>query len=108
LLAYAAAGEDFLYAPGIRTNEEIAAVVEAVHPKPVNLLVGFSEISLTQAKKLRVRRISLGGSLARSAWAGFMKAAKEMANSGTVGGFANGYPGGELKKMLVEKWLSQP
>jgi 2-methylisocitrate lyase-like PEP mutase family enzyme len=100
LQAYAAAGADCLYAPGLMTNEEIVAVVKAVHPKPVNLLIGFSEISLTQAQKLGVRRISVGGSLARSAWAGFMKAAKEMANSGTFTEFANGYPGGELNRMF--------
>ena len=100
LQAYAAAGADCLYAPGIKTNEEIAAVVKAVHPKPVNLLIGFSEISLKQAEGLGVRRISVGGSLARNAWAGFMKAAKEMANSGTFTDFANGYPGGELNKMF--------
>lgn len=100
LQAYAAAGADCLYAPGIKTNEEIAAVVKAVHPKPVNLLIGFSEISLKQAEELGVRRISVGGSLARNAWAGFMKAAKEMANSGTFTDFANGYPGGELNKMF--------
>ena len=100
LQAYSAAGADCLYAPGIKTREEIAAVVKAVHPKPVNLLIGASGLSLKQAEELGVRRISVGGSLARNAWAGFMKAAKEMAEQGTFTEFAHGYPGGELNKMF--------
>jgi 2-methylisocitrate lyase-like PEP mutase family enzyme len=100
LQAYAAAGADCLYAPGIKTKEEIAAVVKAVHPKPVNLLIGASGLSLQQAADLGVRRISVGGSLARMAWAGFMKAAREMAEQGTFAELANGFPGGELNKMF--------
>jgi 2-methylisocitrate lyase-like PEP mutase family enzyme len=100
LQAYAAAGADCLYAPGIKTREEIAAVVKAVHPKPVNLWIGASGLSLKQAEELGVRRISVGGYLARNAWAGFMKAAREMAEQGTFTDLANGYPGGELNKMF--------
>jgi methylisocitrate lyase len=100
LLAYSDAGADCLYAPGIKTREEIAAVVKAVHPKPVNLLIGASGLSLAEAADLGVRRISVGGSLARSAWGGFMKAAKEMAEKGTFTELAGGYPGGELNKMF--------
>jgi 2-methylisocitrate lyase-like PEP mutase family enzyme len=100
LLAYSEAGADCLYAPGIKTREEIAAVVKAVHPKPVNLLIGASGLSLAEATDLGVRRISVGGSLARSAWAGFMTAAKEMAEKGTFTELASGYPGGELNKMF--------
>ena len=100
LTAYAEAGADCLYAPGIKTRDEIAAVVKAVHPKPVNLLIGASGLSLKEATDLGVRRISVGGSLARSAWAGFMKAAKEMAEQGTFTDLANGYSGGELNKMF--------
>lgn len=103
LTAYAEAGADCLYAPGIATKEEISAVVRAVHPKPVNLLVGAAGPSLADAGSLGVRRISVGGALARMAWAGVMKAAKEMAEQGTFGEFANGYPGGELNKMLMFK-----
>jgi 2-methylisocitrate lyase-like PEP mutase family enzyme len=99
LTAYAAAGADCLYAPGISTTEEISAVVKAVHPKPVNLLVGAAG-SLADIGALGVRRISIGGSLARMAWAGFMKASKEMAEKGTFSEFANGFPGGELNKMF--------
>jgi len=100
LTAYAEAGADCLYAPGIKTKEEIATVVKAVHPKPVNLLIGASGLSLKEATDLGVRRISVGGSLARSAWAGFMKAAKEMAEQGTFTELASGYSGGELNKMF--------
>jgi 2-methylisocitrate lyase-like PEP mutase family enzyme len=99
LTAYADAGADCLYAPGVSTKEEISAVVKAVHPKPVNLLVG-SAGSLADIGALGVRRISVGGSLARMAWAGFMKASKEMAEKGTFSEFANGFPGGELNKMF--------
>jgi 2-methylisocitrate lyase-like PEP mutase family enzyme len=100
LLAYAEAGADCLYAPGIKTKEEISAVVKAVAPKPVNLLVGASGLSLSEAEALGVRRISVGGSLARCAWAGFMDAAKEMAEQGTFTSLAKGYSGGELNKLF--------
>jgi 2-methylisocitrate lyase-like PEP mutase family enzyme len=100
LQAYSDAGSDCLYAPGLRTREDIATVVKAVAPKPFNLLIGASGLSLKQAEDLGVRRISVGGSLARNAWAGFMKAAKEMAEQGTFTELANGYPGGELNKMF--------
>jgi methylisocitrate lyase len=100
LTAYAEAGADCLYAPGIKTKEEIGAIVKAVHPKPVNLLIGGPGLSLKEATELGVRRISVGGSLARSAWAGFMKAAKEMAEQGTFNELAHGYSGGELNKLF--------
>jgi methylisocitrate lyase len=100
LNAYAEAGADCLYAPGISTNAEISIVVKAVAPKPVNLLIGASGVSLKEAETLGVRRISVGGSLARTAWAGFMKSAKEMAEKGTFTELASGYPGGELNKMF--------
>src|ERR1700716_4646271 len=100
LKAYSDAGADCLYAPGIKTREQISAVVKAVHPKPVNLLIGASGLSIAEAGDLGVRRISVGGSLARAAWAGFMKAAREMAEQGTFTDLANGYPGGELNKMF--------
>ena len=100
LNAYSAAGADCLYAPGIKTREQISAVVKAVHPKPVNLLIGASGLSVAEAADLGVRRISVGGSLARSAWAGFMTAAREIAEEGTFTGLSKGYPGGELNKMF--------
>ncbi|MGB9114280.1 isocitrate lyase/PEP mutase family protein [Bradyrhizobium sp.] len=100
LRAYAEAGADCLYAPGIKTREQISAVVKAVSPKPVNLLIGASGLSVAEAADLGVRRISVGGSLARTAWAGFMRAAREMAEQGTFTELAKGYPGGELNKMF--------
>ena len=100
LKAYSDAGADCLYAPGIKTREDIAAIVKAVAPKPVNLLIGASGLSLAEAGDLGVRRISVGGSLARSAWGGFMKAAREMADKGTFTELGSGYPGGELNKMF--------
>ena len=100
LQAYSEAGADCLYAPGIKTREQIAAIVKAVHPKPVNLLIGASGLSVKEAADLGVRRISVGGSLARTAWAGFMHAAKEIAEQGTFTGLDKGYPGGDLNKMF--------
>jgi 2-methylisocitrate lyase-like PEP mutase family enzyme len=80
LKAYAAAGADCLYAPGIRTREEIAAVVAAVAPKPVNVLVGWaSDLTLDELSALGVRRVSVGGALARSAWGGLLHAARSLA-----------------------------
>jgi 2-methylisocitrate lyase-like PEP mutase family enzyme len=98
LCAYSEAGSDCLYAPGIKTKEQISAVVKAVAPKPVNLLIGASGLSLKEAQDLGVRRISVGGSLARTAWAGFMQAAKEIADQGTFTELAKGYSGAELNK----------
>ena len=100
LKAYSDAGADCLYAPGIKTREQIAAVVKAVHPKPVNLLIGASGLSVAEAGDLGIRRISVGGSLARTAWAGFMTAAREIADKGTFTELAGGYSGAELNKMF--------
>ena len=83
LQAYAEAGADCLYAPRIDTVEQISAVVAAVSPKPVNLLVNAPFITVAAAASLGVRRISVGGTLARTAWAGFLRAAEEIAEEGT-------------------------
>lgn len=97
LKAYAQAGADCLYAPGIKTREQIAAVVAAVAPKPFNLLLGFaSDLTLADVQALGVRRISVGGALARSAWGGFMHAAKLIADEGRFDGFASAASGAEL------------
>jgi 2-methylisocitrate lyase-like PEP mutase family enzyme len=97
LKAYAGAGADCLYAPGIRTREEIAAVVEAVAPKPVNVLrPAGTDFTVTDFAALGVRRISVGGSLARVAWTSFMKAAREMASEGRFDGFAGSVANTEL------------
>jgi 2-methylisocitrate lyase-like PEP mutase family enzyme len=83
LAAYAEAGADCLYAPGIRQREEITGIVSAVAPKPVNVLVGSGWASVAELAYLGVRRISVGGALARAAWTGFLDAAREIAGGGT-------------------------
>jgi 2-methylisocitrate lyase-like PEP mutase family enzyme len=88
LQAYAEAGADCLYAPRIETTEEVSAVVAAVAPKPVNLLANAPFITVAEAAALGVRRISVGGTLARTAWAGFLAAAQEIATEGTFTRFA--------------------
>ena len=101
LKAYAEAGADCLYAPGISTREQIAAVVAAVAPKPVNLLVGGpSELTVADIAGLGVRRISVGGALARAAWGGFLRTARLIADGGSFKGFADAAPGGEILKGL--------
>jgi 2-methylisocitrate lyase-like PEP mutase family enzyme len=97
LQAYSAAGADCLYAPGLRTREEIVAVVAAVAPKPVNLLMGSAgEFTLEDVAALGVRRVSVGGALARSAWGAFMRAAQMIAQEGKFDGFKGAASGPEL------------
>lgn len=97
LKAYAEAGADCLYAPGIRTREQIAAVVAAVAPKPVNLLIGWpSELSMQDIAALGVRRVSVGGALARAAWGGFDRAARVLAEKGCFDGFEGAASGADL------------
>src|SRR6266567_4225489 len=83
LKAFAAAGADCLYAPGIKTREQIAAVVKAVAPKPVNfLMASATELTVNDLASLGVRRISLGGTLARVAWTAVIRAARDIATAG--------------------------
>jgi 2-methylisocitrate lyase-like PEP mutase family enzyme len=90
LQAYAQAGADCLYAPGIRTREQIAALVAGTAPKPFNLLVGHaSELTVREIAELGVRRISVGGALARSAWGGFMRASRALAQEGRFDEFTD-------------------
>jgi 2-methylisocitrate lyase-like PEP mutase family enzyme len=96
LTAYAEAGADCLYAPGIRSNAEIAAVVRAVAPKPVNVLVGSDFTTVAALAELGVRRISVGGALARAAWTGFLAAAREMVEQGTFTRLASAVSFAEL------------
>lgn len=97
LRAYAGAGADVLYAPGLRTRQQIEAVVAAVRPKPVNVLmtapIGFT---VTDLGDLGVRRVSLGSALARAAWGGFLRAARELAEEGRFDEFADAEPFGDL------------
>jgi 2-methylisocitrate lyase-like PEP mutase family enzyme len=105
LVAYANAGADCLYAPGIRERDHIIAVVEAVAPKPVNLLISApGGLTVRDAEELGVRRVSVGGALARAAWGGFVQAAKELSESGRFDGFAGAAPHGDLQKLFAEKF----
>ena len=89
LQAYARAGADVLYAPGVRKRDEIAALVKAVAPKPLNVLVGWAgDLKVADLAELGVRRISIGGALARSAWTGFAHAAETLAKEGSFAGLA--------------------
>jgi len=102
LKAYAGAGADCLYAPGIRSREHIEAVVAAVAPKPVNLLVGWaSDLTLQDVAALGVRRVSVGGALARAAWGGFMQAAQSLV-AGRFDGFAGAASGKELNALFLK------
>ena len=101
LIAYAEAGADCLYAPGIRERDHITAVVKAVSPKPVNLLIsGPGGLTMRDAADLGVRRVSVGGALARAAWGGLIRAAKELAERGVFDGFAGAAPHGELQEFF--------
>jgi 2-methylisocitrate lyase-like PEP mutase family enzyme len=106
LQAYAAAGADCLYAPGIRTRQQIEAVVAAVAPKPVNVLMGApGEFDVAALADLGVRRISVGASLARAAWGGFMRAAQQL-REGRFDGFADAASGAELNKLFARSGSS--
>jgi 2-methylisocitrate lyase-like PEP mutase family enzyme len=89
LSAYAEAGADCLYAPRIERVEHISAIVAAVAPKPVNLLINAPFMTVAEAAGLGVRRISVGGTLARTAWAGFLRTAGEISDAGTFSGFTD-------------------
>jgi 2-methylisocitrate lyase-like PEP mutase family enzyme len=112
LEAYAEAGADVLYAPGPRKRDEIRAIVEAVAPKPVNVLMSSNVgIRVSDLAELGVRRISVGSSLARAAWTGFIRAAKLMAEEGSFSGFdgtvsfadLNGFFREDLKERSKER-----
>lgn len=100
LTAFAEAGADCLYAPGLRTDEQIAAVVKAVAPKPVNVLVGAPFTTVEHLASLGVRRVSLGGALARAAWGGFLRAARELSQHGTFNALSDAVPFAELNGLF--------
>lgn len=92
LTAFAEAGADCLFAPSIRAQEDIVAVVNAVAPRPVNVLVGSGFTTVAGLAGAGVRRISVGGALARAAWTGFLQAAREIAEQGTFEGLGAAAP----------------
>ncbi len=101
LQAYSQAGADCLYAPGLRKPDQIAAVVAAVAPKPLNLLVGWpSDLTLATIQALGVRRISVGGAMARAAWGGLTRAATTLMEQGSFAGFADAAPGHVLNGLF--------
>jgi 2-methylisocitrate lyase-like PEP mutase family enzyme len=100
LVAYAEAGADCLYAPGVRAMGDISAIVSASAPKPVNVLVSTDFTTVAQLAEAGVRRISVGGALARAAWTGFLSAAREIATSGTFSELARILPVPEMNKLF--------
>ena len=103
LKAYADAGADCLYAPDIQTREHVATIVEAVAPKPVNVLIsGPGGLTIADVAGLGVRRVSVGGSLARAAWGGFIRAAKELAEHNSFDGFSGAAGHGYLNNFFRE------
>src|SRR5258708_15656620 len=88
LPAYAAAGADVVFAPGVRTRGDISAIVKAVDPTPVNVVMGVNiGLTVPDLADLSVRRVSVGSGLARAAWTGFVRAANLLAQAGGVSGF---------------------
>jgi 2-methylisocitrate lyase-like PEP mutase family enzyme len=101
LQAFAAAGADCLYAPGVATREQIATLVTAVAPKPFNLLVGGpSDLAVADMAALGVRRISTGGALARAAWGGLLRSAGPILREGSFKGLTDAAPGAEIMRGL--------
>ena len=105
LVAFADAGADCLYAPGVTRPDEIAAIVKAVAPKPVNVLVSTNNCDTTVAQlaDLGVRRVSVGGALARAAWGGFIRAAKEIQSEGSFTAFGEATPFAELTQLFINR-----
>jgi len=105
LAAFADAGADCLYAPGVTKLDEISQIVKAVSPKPVNILVSTNncDVTVSQLADLGVRRISVGGALARAAWAGFTRAAKEIQERGSFTQFAEAMTFGDLMNLFRGK-----
>ena len=102
LTAYAEAGADCLYAPGVSKPDEIAQIVKAVAPKPVNVLVsGFNHhLTLSEIADLGVRRISVGSGLALAAWGAFLRAARDIKTDGTFNLLANNAPSADLNELF--------
>src|SRR6266478_8844921 len=105
LVAYAEAGADCLYAPGVRKPDEIAQIVKTVAPKPVNVLIsGFNhQLSLSQLADLGVRRISVGSGLALAAWGAFLRAAQDIKTNGTFNLLADNAPTADLNALFQQR-----
>lgn len=104
LQAYGEAGADVLYAPGPTRREDIQIIVAAAEPTPVNVLLGGNTgLTIADVARLGVRRVSVGGALARAAWTGFIRAAKELAEQGTTTAFDGITSHGELNAFFAQK-----
>lgn len=102
LVAYAEAGADCLYAPAIRDKGQIATVVKELAPKPINILVGSPGLTVAELADLGVRRISIGGALARAVWGGFLRAAREISEKGSFAELAHAVPHGEINSFFAK------
>ena len=101
LRAYAEAGADLLFAPGVRERDDIRQIVQSVGPKPVNVLMSsHTGLRVSDLAELGVRRISVGSALARAAWAGFIRAARLIAEEGSFEGFEGATPFAELNSIF--------
>ena len=103
LTAFADAGADCLYAPGLRSMDDIKAVVAAVAPKPVNVLVSTDFTTVAELAAAGVRRVSVGGALARAAWTGFLRASREIAERGTFASLKDAVPGVDINRLFDEQ-----
>jgi len=101
LVKYSEAGADCLYAPGFKDRESNKAIVDAVAPKPVNVLIGGPVgLTMRDAAELGARRVSVGGAFARAAWGGFIRSAKELMEQGTFDELKHGASYAELQKLF--------
>jgi 2-methylisocitrate lyase-like PEP mutase family enzyme len=101
LVAYSEAGADCLYAPGFKERDDIKAIVDAVAPKPSNILIGGAVgLTMKDAESLGARRVSVGGAFARAAWGGFIRSAKELIEKGTFDELANAASYAELQELF--------
>jgi 2-methylisocitrate lyase-like PEP mutase family enzyme len=100
---FVAEGADVIFVPGLKTIDDVKAVVKAAGPKPVNAIASMNFFTLRQLEDAGVRRVSVGSSLARSAWGGFTKAAQEIASQGTFEAFAHGAPFAEVNGFFAKR-----
>ncbi len=103
LVAYAEAGAECLYAPGLRSKDDFRRVVEAVAPRPVNALVNSDFATVEELASVGVRRISVGGALARAAWTGFLAAAREIREQGTFTALGRAIGSSQLEPLLGDR-----
>ena len=108
LQAYAEAGADVLYAPGPRMPDEIQSIVTSVNPKPVNVLMSSNTgLKIADLAAMGVRRVSVGSALARAAWTGFIRAAKNIADEGSMEGFDGSISYADLDGFFQKDWMER-